>query len=136
VGCAANTPVRLDDDPASSRYISAYGRDVDVGESQLQYDPATRHLTIGGGSRRDAAARDALDDMLRLLEDEPKLSGRQIETRLSESTEHRRDAIRGAIRLGIREASIVTEPGPRRSILHIVALTDEVSLGQDPVACS
>jgi hypothetical protein len=44
--------VREDDDPGSPRFITAYGRDVDVSESQLAYDPLTRHLTINGGSRR------------------------------------------------------------------------------------
>jgi hypothetical protein len=41
--------VRRDDDPASARFITAYGRDVDVPESQLIYDHGTRHLTIEDG---------------------------------------------------------------------------------------
>jgi hypothetical protein len=42
-----------DVDPAAPRYFSAYGRDVDVPESRLVFDPATRHLTLEGGSRAD-----------------------------------------------------------------------------------
>ena len=33
--------MRKDDDPASPRFITAYGRDVDVPESQLVYDTLT-----------------------------------------------------------------------------------------------
>ena len=43
--------VRQDDNPASPRYISAYGRDVDMPESRLEYDPLTRRLTVVGGPR-------------------------------------------------------------------------------------
>ena len=43
------------DDLASPRYFSAYGRDVEVPEGALDYDPETRTLTYGDGTRRDAA---------------------------------------------------------------------------------
>lgn len=110
--------VRQDDDPASQRYISAYGRDVDIPETQLAYDTATRHLTLAGGSRKDASARVALPAILAVLDEasEP-LSGRNIEAELTE-TEHSRQAIRQALALGIRLGMIKTKPGPRRSTLH------------------
>lgn len=34
------------DNPTGSRYFSAFGRDVDVRQSELKYDQATRHLTL------------------------------------------------------------------------------------------
>lgn len=38
--------------PSSRRYFKAYGRDVEVEEGLLEFDPATRHLTyLAGGSR-------------------------------------------------------------------------------------
>lgn len=40
------------DDPVSRRYFKAYGRDVEHPESRLTYDPETRHLSLGGGSRK------------------------------------------------------------------------------------
>lgn len=46
---------RTDDDvvvDGGARFLSAYGRDVDVDESALEYDPATRRLTYVGGDRR------------------------------------------------------------------------------------
>jgi hypothetical protein len=46
--------LRKSEDPGSPRYFTAYGRDIDVPESELEYDGATRTLTITGGSRKDA----------------------------------------------------------------------------------
>lgn len=106
------------DDPASPRFVTAFGRDVDMPESQLSYDPATRHLTLLGGSRKDATTHAALRDVLDLLDATPKLSGRQIEDALTETTDHHRGAIREALKFGIRDGRIVTERGPRRAILH------------------
>lgn len=44
------------DDPASPRYFSAFGRDVDVPEGLLAYTPDQRHLSLTVGSRQDSAA--------------------------------------------------------------------------------
>jgi hypothetical protein len=111
--------VREDDDPGSPRYIAAYGRDVDMPEGQLDYAPGDRRLTLTGGTRKDAAVQNALIDVLKLLKDSAeKLSGRQIEEQVED---HSRQAIRGAIKAGINEGSILTEPGPRRSTLHFSA---------------
>jgi len=108
--------VRQDEDAASPRYISAYGRDVDVPESQLLYDPATRHLRIAGGSRRDAVARELLPEVLAAI-DGAALSMRAIEQALVEAGQAR-DQIRAAVKYGVRTGAISTEPGPRRAILH------------------
>ena len=46
------------DDPSGARYFSAFGRDVDHPQAELQYDPETRHLTLGehAANRRVASA--------------------------------------------------------------------------------
>src|SRR6185295_16578040 len=59
--------VRQDSDPASARFLTAYGRDVDVPENQLHFDAATRHLTVAGGTRRDAKSTVTLTDVLNVL---------------------------------------------------------------------
>ncbi|MGH3934869.1 MAG: AAA family ATPase [Pseudonocardiaceae bacterium] len=48
--------IRADDDPASPRFFTAYGRDVEVPETALQFDPATRRITAAGGSRKATVA--------------------------------------------------------------------------------
>lgn len=110
--------VRQDDDPASARYLSAYGRDVDQPEAALRYETAGRRITIGAGSRQDAAARAALDDVLSVLDDESK-SGRAVVAACTEAgTSHSQAALRAALAYGIRTGVILAEPGPRRSVLH------------------
>jgi hypothetical protein len=67
------------DDPHSPRYFKAYGRDVEVSESLLGYDPLTRKLTIVGGSRTDAAADKAWPDVEAYLTAKPSASKNAIE---------------------------------------------------------
>jgi hypothetical protein len=110
--------VRQDDDPASPRYLSAYGRDVDMPESRLTFDLVGRRLTIGDGSRKDAVAAAALDDVLGVLDGVP-LSGRAIEAACTEAgVVHGRNVLRAAVALGIRTGAITTERGPRNAVLH------------------
>jgi hypothetical protein len=112
--------VRQDDNPASQRFISAYGRDVDVSESALVYDPTTRCLAIAGGSRRDVQAQAALDDILAILAGSERAMGtREIQAAAAQSG-HPRAVIRAAIKLGEVDGSIRTEHGKRGALLHSV----------------
>ena len=43
--------VREDDDPASARFFTAYGRDVNVAEGRLSFDPVTLRMRYAAGSR-------------------------------------------------------------------------------------
>lgn len=110
--------VRRDDDPASPRFITAFGRDVDQPESQLDYDTHTRHLTISGGSRRDAKLVDALDAIRDVLTStEVPMSGRAIKAVLDD-TEHSRDTVYAALAYGVRMGLLAKQDGPRRSKLY------------------
>lgn len=112
-------------DPSAPRFFSAYGRDVDVPESALTYDPLTRRLTLGSGSRRDVTARDALPAVLDVLEQatEP-LTQNAVEAALRGS-DHGRPAIRKALRLGRDEGLIHVRPGPRNASLHSLRTTTQ-----------
>lgn len=113
--------VRPEDDPAGARYITAYGRDVDVPESQLAFDSTTRHLTLVGGSRREAATADAQAVVMDLLQSSTSpMSARAILAALSESGIPR-DTVRDAISAAVGSGLVVTELGPRRAILHRIA---------------
>jgi hypothetical protein len=77
--------VRQDpNDLASRRYFKAYGRDVDVPENALDFDPVTRHITLAGTSvsRRDARADAEVARIVALLAAEPGLLSGEIEDRL------------------------------------------------------
>lgn len=113
--------VRQDDSPHSPRFITAFGRDVDVRECSLSYDEATRRLTLSGGSRQDHRTHEALSAIVSHLHTcgEPQ-SGRAILAAFAEDERHTRKVIRDALDLGIRDGLIVTMPGPKRATLHAV----------------
>jgi hypothetical protein len=105
--------VRANENPASDRFISAYGRDVDVPEAQLGYDPATRALTIVGGSRRDVKAEAALVGVLQLLKatGAPMVGG-DIAKDAALLVAHGRDVIRRALKLGVKNMQLTETSGP------------------------
>lgn len=108
--------VRKSDDPNSERYVSAYGRDVDVSESRIRIDETTRRLTLVGGSRRDAEALAALDAVIDLLASEGvPMSGNAIEKALAD-TKHTQRAVRDALTKG---AQIGSELGGQYGALHL-----------------
>lgn len=97
--------VRQDEDPASPRYITAYGRDVEVAESQLAYDRASRRLTIVGGSRDGAQVRAVLDAVIEYLDAHPRSSKAAIERAFHDH----RNVVRAALPLGISDGKLVVE---------------------------
>jgi hypothetical protein len=108
--------IRGSDNPASPRYLSAFGRDVDLPESRLLFDPATRHLSLDGGSRVQTAATEAQDALLALLDTEDGLSYRAIERALTPA--HPVHSIRDAIKSAEADGCIRITDGPRNSKLH------------------
>ena len=118
--------MRKDDDPASARFITAYGRDVDVKEQELNYDEATRRLIITGGSRHDVKITEALPAVLTFIAGEATPpSQRDILSGLKE-TEHARNVVKAAIKAGIATGQIATKPGKKGAMLH--SIITEVSM--------
>lgn len=109
----------VEDDPAARRFISGYGRDVNVTESALAFD-LWRHLTLteGGGSRKDADTQEALANALDTLARGEQPSFNKLVEAVKEVSHQSRDIIRGAIKLGIKQGRIVTGEGPRNAQIH------------------
>ena len=113
----------------SQRYLRATGRDVEVEEDQLHFDPDTRHLSLTGmGSRRQAAETRKVDDLVRDVVDavtaDPGLSvggiGQALRDRgVGFRTHEESKAARRAVERGL----LRVEKGPRRSLLHYPALS-------------
>ena len=101
----------------SPRFLSAYGRDVDVPESQLAYDPQTRRLTLVGGSRQDAKVKAALDAVQEVVKSTEGLSGRAIKKAL-EHSDYSRDTIDAALKYGVRTGKVRTTIGAHRATLY------------------
>lgn len=127
------TLVRQTEDPASPRFISAFGRDVAVPESQLEYDAVTRRLTIAGGSRQDAKGAEALEAIVATLRTYGgKMSGRAIKAAMRDS-DHSRDEIDQGLKLGRANGVLGFERGKDNSTLHWVSGVP-VSGGVRPVS--
>jgi len=109
--------VRQDENPASTRYISAYGRDVEIAESQLIYDRPSRRLTMEAGTRKDSLLRDDLG-RIRLVvnSSEQPLSGRQIKDKLAGLVGQKR--VDAALKFGVETEILEAAPGPKRAICY------------------
>ncbi|WP_431903681.1 bifunctional DNA primase/polymerase [Nonomuraea sp. bgisy101] len=118
--------------PAAPRYFSAYGRDVDVPESRLEFLPVGRRLAIAGGSRKQAAGERIIDDILEHLSLTPGRSGRQIEDALG--GEHAREELRRALKRAIAEGRLRVARGPRNALLHFPVQTERPSESSAPSA--
>jgi hypothetical protein len=102
------------------RVLGAYGRDVDVPQSQLGYDHATRRLSVVGGSRRDGKINEALVAVVKMLcGQDAALSKNAIEDEMKAS-ERARDIVCDALKRGKKIGSILVEQGDRGAELHYV----------------
>ncbi len=110
--------VRQDDDPSSPRFLSAFGRDVDVSESRLDFDPDTRALRISGGSRSSEKTDAAVADLVQIVVAEPGINTRALEAALTDDGRHYQKAARDGIRKALRQKLITRRDGPSRSKLH------------------
>jgi hypothetical protein len=114
--------VRETDKPDSPRYFSAYGRDVDVPEGRLTFDPARRALTYNGGNRNDAKVEAAFVELIALLASSDKRpSGRAIEDTLTAGDKHSRKSVRDAIGKAVTAGVVEVETGDRGAHLHGIA---------------
>ena len=112
--------IRKDDDPASARFITAYGRDVDIEEQQLGYDAVTRRLTVVGGSRRDAKIDEAVPAVLAFICAAAEPPGRNAILKGLKDSGHATNVLKAAIKSGIARGSIVTKPGKQGAQLHSI----------------
>lgn len=110
------------DDPDSPRYFSAFGRDVDVHETRLEFDAATRHLRAEGNSRRMAAIDYACEAVAALLGEpgpESGLSQVAIEDAMKPSGIPRSDVREALHQLQKRGRTIVV-PATRGAKKHVL----------------
>jgi len=127
--------VRETEEPDSPRFFSAYGRDVDVHEGRLGFNPATRRLTYAAGSRSDvkteAAMRAVVQVLAAVAKAEPEsrvtdgaanggFSKNNVEGFLMEGGEHTQKAIRAGIAAAVKQEFVVVKAGPRRAKLCFI----------------
>lgn len=128
----ANWKLLLDDDGSERgpRWLSAYGRGVDMFETQLSRDQATGRLLVAGGSRHQARMETAGRVVLELLASatEPMTAG-AIEAAamgLNVSRKNARATLAGLVALN----QVVVEMGEKNARLHRL---NPVLLASSPV---
>jgi AAA domain len=100
-----------DPDDEAVRYLRAFGRDVEIDEDRLVYEPDTRTLTLAGaGSRKhnkaERAAKAAMPDVLNYVADNPSCSDRNIRENLDGTN----SVLDQARRRLVERGDIVEEP--------------------------
>lgn len=100
---------RKDDD----RYLSAEGRDVHCEERKVNYDHATRLLTIGEGNRRTNTSSRYVDAAVQIVQANPGIVKWKLEDAIGNKAEAA-TAIREAIARGL----IHVREGTRRAQYH------------------
>jgi hypothetical protein len=108
-------------DPNADRYFSAYGRDVDIPESRLEFDSFRRRVTVIGGSRKHARTDALLTELLGHMARNPARSQRQLEAAMAHLG--LRGEIRSALRRGIETGQIDVVAGPKGAHLHSLSMT-------------
>lgn len=116
-----------------STYFAAKGRDVDVDEMQLAFDPSTYRLSLtGGGSRREAKQEQKTeglrDPILATVRAHPGVNTSGIEARLrTEGVVFQKGDVSRAL-AGMAVAGLIRrEQGPRNSTLNYPA-GDELTM--------
>ncbi|MEU8362344.1 AAA family ATPase [Nonomuraea sp. NPDC048882] len=119
-------------EPNAPRYFSAYGRDVEVRESLLAYEPAGRRLELVGGTRQDSVTDRALQAVVDHLGLAPGQSQRAVEAALKDS-EHGREAIRKALKSGVDRGVLGVSPGRAGGSAYFVKDASKLARSAPPI---
>lgn len=103
---------------AGKRALRAEGRDVYLPETVLEFDRATRRLSLGEGNRAATRGGGHAEIIAAIVEESPGLSSNDLKRMAREAEITRaveaQDAVHAARRLGL----VHTHPGPNRSLFH------------------
>jgi hypothetical protein len=81
----------LGDQPDGARYLSAVGRDVNLPDATLAYDPATRRLTVGGAPRGQAKVEEFMQKATQVVMERGSISVTELKERVGgkKETQHK-----------------------------------------------
>lgn len=104
----------LTKDDDGNRFFRATGRDVEIAEEKLTFDPATRGLTIGGGDRKWERMRALEEAVVAYVRANPGSSSAAVE----KGVEGKADGVRSALRAAIATHRIRVEEGAKNARNH------------------
>jgi hypothetical protein len=132
--------LRRNDSPDSDRFFTAFGRDVEVPEGRLDFDPATRRLTYSDGSRqadtRQAAREEVLVEIIDILaqhaaKGDTKPMSRNAILRAAKAYQRNARTVDPALNHGVGQGVLTKENGPKKS--HLYALANPCTVCHKPV---
>ena len=104
-----------DRDPeVDARYFRAEVRGAEVSEEQLQYDPATRRVTIGGWNRSRAAFERKNEAVVRYVTENPGQGVNEIHQGMSKA----KDFVSKALKAAVERGDLDVFDGPNRSKIY------------------
>lgn len=99
------------------RFFSAFGRDVDVPESETALNAENLHLSIVGGNRARARRNAVQEAVMAAVVATPGIQSNALVAELGRN----RDVVTAAVRSLELEGRVRVEPGPRGARLHYPA---------------
>jgi hypothetical protein len=126
---------RETEDPTSPRYLSAYGRDVEVPAAELTFDPATRALTYTGQRKTEAMASRHVELLRAWLEQEGRKTTNACTKYLTDDHGVPQKTARSVPRQGMNENVLRVSPrqpgdGSRAVYYEVVTDLDDI-FGED-----
>jgi hypothetical protein len=116
------TLVRESEDPASPRFIKAFGRGIDMPETKLQFNPKMQRLSIGHGSRKDAKLEEVIDAVLEFVaKQQNSPSQKDIRDNVKADAGFSDSAIRNAISKAKKRGDLQEDdvPGKNKKVYSI-----------------
>ena len=115
--------VRLTKDADGQRFLSAEGRDVDVPEDRLDYDPDTRRLTMTGSGgrvkqRHDALAEKVSAEVLAIVKMTPGIGAVDLQDKVQESVTGVANGLTATVAKGLAKAGALVRVREGRSCRH------------------
>ena len=107
----------LTSDDERNRYFSAYGRDVEVAESRLNYDPLTAEFTLSGEGKKSSKENSSSEKMLKYIEEHPWANASSIDESVT-GTKAFKIRLRKKL---VDQGLVTTRKGPSNSTLYHAA---------------
>ena len=99
-------------------FLRAEGRDVALDETALVFNSATRHLTLGEGSRRDARGSADITAVIDMVTGNPGATRNDLAKLLRESDGWGTERARAAIAAAVKAGSVHHHRGANRAHFH------------------
>lgn len=110
-------------DDTSKRFIKAFGRGVELHETELLYNEQTHRLALGdGGNRKQIKVKEALEAIVELLAAGPRNTS-AIEDDLPEDVG--RNEMRAALKMGVERGMLTVGDGPKNAKVYAAVPRDQ-----------